>query len=286
MKKSLLYLLVLLLFSSASTHVLAEDGYRLWLRYEQVQDAQTLHTYRQAIQELVIQGNSPTLTIAQEELQNGLSGLLGQRVQAIQKPTRQNILLAGTPAGSALIAKLNLTEKLKAAGEEGYLLLTASLGGSKYTVIAANTDIGVLYGSFHLLRLMQTQQNISNLSAMSTPKLQHRVLNHWDNLDRTVERGYAGFSLWDWHRLPGFIDQRYLDYARANASIGINGTVLTNVNANALILTPTYLKKVAALADAFRPYGIKVYLTARFSAPIEIGGLKTADPLDPQVKAW
>lgn len=286
MKKRFLYLLVLLLLSSASPHVLAEDGYKLWLRYEQVQDIQTLNTYRQAIQELVIQGNSPTLTIAQEELQNGLSGLLGQRVQVTQKPTRQNVLLAGTPTGSELIAKLNLAEKLKAAGEEGYLLLTASVDGSKYTVIAANTDVGVLYGSFHLLRLMQTQQNISNLSALSTPKLQHRVLNHWDNLDRTVERGYAGFSLWDWHRLPGFIDQRYLDYARANASIGINGTVLTNVNANALILTPTYLKKVAALANTFRPYGIRVYLTARFSAPIEIGGLKTADPLDPQVKAW
>ena len=113
------------------------------------------------------------------------------------------------------------------------------------------------------------------------PRIQHRILNHWDNLDRTSERGYAGFSIWDWHKLPGYIDQRYIDYARANASIGINGTVLTNVNANALVLTPTYLKKVKALADVFRAYGIKVYLTARFSAPIETGGLKTADPLDP-----
>jgi len=112
------------------------------------------------------------------------------------------------------------------------------------------------------------------------------MLNHWDNLDRTVERGYAGASLWNWHKLPGYIDPRYEDYARANASIGINGTVLTNVNANALVLTPMYLEKVAALADVFRPYGIKVYLTARFSAPIEIGGLETADPLNAEVKAW
>src|SRR5690606_38343777 len=93
-------------------------------------------------------------------------------------------------------------------------------------------------------------------------------------------------SLWKWQKLPTYIDQRYIDYARANASVGINGTVLTNVNANAWVLTPSYIEKVAALADTFRPYGIKVYLTARFSAPIEIGGLSTADPLDPKVQQW
>ncbi len=113
-----------------------------------------------------------------------------------------------------------------------------------------------------------------------------RVLDHWDNLNRTVERGYAGFSLWDWHKLPDYLDPRYTDYARANASVGINGAVLTNVNANATSLTAEYLAKAAALASAFRPYGIRVYLTARFSAPIEIGGLPTADPVDPAVAAW
>jgi alpha-glucuronidase len=112
------------------------------------------------------------------------------------------------------------------------------------------------------------------------------VLDHWDNLNRTVERGYAGFSIWDWHKLPGYIDQRYKDYARANAAIGINGTVLNNVNANALSLSKEYLEKTAALANVFRPYGIKVYLSARFSAPMEAGGLKTADPLDPTVQQW
>ena len=97
----------------------------------------------------------------------------------------------------------------------------------------------------------------------SAPKLKFRLLNHWDNLNRTVERGYAGFSIWNWHTLPGYIDKRYIDYARANASIGINGTVLTNVNANATILTKPYLEKVEALADVFRPYGIKVYLNSK-----------------------
>ena len=112
------------------------------------------------------------------------------------------------------------------------------------------------------------------------------MLNHWDNLDRHVERGYAGISIWNWHTLPDYLDPRYKDYARANASIGINGVSLTNVNANAMVLTKPYLEKVAALAAIFRPYGIKVYLTARFSAPMEIGSLKTADPLNDTVQQW
>ena len=124
------------------------------------------------------------------------------------------------------------------------------------------------------------------LDIVSQPRTRIRVLDHWDNLDRHVERGYAGQSIWDWHKLPGYLDPRYTDYARACASIGINGAVLTNVNANATSLTPAYLEKAAALAAVFRPYGVRVYLTARFSAPIELGGLKTADPLDPAVRAW
>jgi alpha-glucuronidase len=112
------------------------------------------------------------------------------------------------------------------------------------------------------------------------------MLDHWDNLDGSVERGYAGRSLWEWDRLPGALSPRYRDYARANASIGINGSVLTNVNASATVLTPAYLAKAAAIAGVLRPYGIRVYLTARFSAPMELGGLPTADPLDPRVREW
>ncbi|HRI79797.1 MAG TPA: alpha-glucuronidase, partial [Cyclobacteriaceae bacterium] len=149
-----------------------------------------------------------------------------------------------------------------------------------------NTDTGVLYGVFHLLRRIQTLQSIDKLFIEDKPRLNIRILNHWDNLDGTVERGYAGFSIWNWHKLPDYIDPRYIDYARANASVGINGAVVTNVNANAQILTPEYLVKVAALADVFRPYGIKIYLSARFSAPMEIGNLKTADPLNPEVRKW
>ena len=194
----------------------------------------------------------------------------------------------GTPANSPAIASLPLAAALREAGPEGFVIraLPVRGGGRHVIVVAANRDIGVLYGVFHLLRLLQTEEPLAALDVVSTPRYGLRLLNHWDNLDGTVERGYAGASLWEWARLPDSISPQYRDYARANASIGINGTVLTNVNANARILTPAYLVKVAALARVFRPYGIKVYLTARFSAPIEIGGLTTADPLDARVRAW
>ena len=171
-------------------------------------------------------------------------------------------------------------------GDEGFYIVSTSIKGKKCIVITGNKDVGVLYGAFHFIRLLQTQDPVQNLSLQQTPHVKYRILNHWDNLDRTVERGYAGFSLWDWHKLPDYIDPRYYDYARANASVGINGSVVTNVNANAQILTEPYLRKVAALANVFRPYGIKVYLTARFSAPVEIGGMTTADPTDAAVREW
>jgi len=152
--------------------------------------------------------------------------------------------------------------------------------------IEAKSNKGLLYGSYYLLNRIHRREKIKNIKLSESPKIQNRILNHWDNIDRTVERGYAGFSIFNWHELPEYLDQRYEDYAMANASIGINGTVLTNVNANAIVLRADYIEKTAALAKIFRKYGIKVYLTARFSAPIELGGLKTADPLDPQVRLW
>ncbi len=158
--------------------------------------------------------------------------------------------------------------------------MPSEIAGRPCTVVTGNTDIGVLYGVFHFLRHLQTHGRLEAVAVESAPKLRCRVLDHWDNLDRTIERGYAGFSIWDWHKLPDYVSPQYEDYARANASIGVNGAALTNVNANALVLTDAYLRKVSALAAVFRPYGIRVYLTARFSAPIEIGGLATADPLD------
>jgi alpha-glucuronidase len=274
--RPLLFLRLFLLLLAASPAA-AEDGYDLWLRYRPLPPP-LQRQYSPRLAHLSVPGSSPTLEAARQELARGLDGLLGER------PHNGGILIAGTPRSSDAIARLRLP--LAALGDEGFLIRSVRLGGRPGTVIAANSDTGVLYGAFAFLRRLQTGQPIEALDLREAPKLRLRILNHWDNLDGGVERGYSGVSLWDWHKLPGWSDPRYADYARANASIGINGTVLTNVNANAEVLTPPYLKKVAALAEVFRPYGIRVYLTARFSAPIELGKLPTADPLDPKVRAW
>ena len=281
MKKYCLFIFSSILFWQSY----AENGHRLWLRYERISNQQLLTDYTKRISGIYFSGNSPTVAIAKKEITEGLSSLLGKTLN-INNQVKANYIIAGIPATSADIASLSLKAELAAAGSEGFVIKHVTIRGRPAIVITGNTDIGLLYGVFHFLRLLQTQQSIQNLSIVSAPKIALRVLNHWDNLNRYVERGYAGISIWDWQRLPGYIDQRYIDYARANASIGINGTVLTNVNANAMVLSKQYLEKVAALANVFRPYGIKVYLTARFSAPIELGKLSTADPLDSAVQRW
>lgn len=147
-------------------------------------------------------------------------------------------------------------------------------------VIRSSNDAGALYGAYSLLR------DSANIPREESPAFTLRLLNHWDNLDGTVERGYAGHSLWDWEALPDSISPRYEEYARENARIGINGTVLNNVNASPKILSHDYLVKVARLADTFRPYGIKVYLSVNFASPMVLDSLPTADPLVPEVAAW
>jgi alpha-glucuronidase len=261
----------------------AEDGYRLWLRYNTIKDKTLAASYKRSISGIYYEEKTEILSSATEELSNGLTAMLGANIKSTPSLQPYNIIL-GTPA-SPLIASLSLPQ-LKNTSKEGYVILSKQVQGKPVIVIASNSDAGVLYGSFRFLQLIQTRQSIENLSITSAPKINIRLLNHWDNMNRTVERGYAGFSIWKWHLLPGYIDPRYRDYARANASIGINGTVVNNVNANAQIFTKEYLVKVAAIAAVFRPYGIKVYLSAKFSAPIEIGKLKTADPLDEDVKNW
>jgi alpha-glucuronidase len=255
----------------------------LWLRYRPL-SPDRLAADQPWLTEIVVGAHSPTLDVAEAELSRGLGGLLGTTLPVRPQSTHDGGVVVGTAQSSPLIASLRLD--LRRVGPEGYVLRSLTHDGHRITVIAANTDIGALYGTFHFLRLIQTQQPLEHLDLASSPRLQRRILDHWDNLDRTVERGYAGESIWDWHKLPDYLDPRYTDYARACASVGINGMVPNNVNASAVSLTHSYLEKLAALAGVLRPYGVRVYLSARFSAPIEVGALKTADPLDPAVRDW
>ena len=267
----------------------AEDGYRLWLRYDRIDDPRLLQEYRSSIRGVLVYDKSPTLHAAANELKNGLDGLLGQQISFMNNVfgwVGRGALIIGTPTSSPLVAGLHWTDNLSRLGNEGFMIRRYKLKDQSGIAIVANTDIGILYGVCHFLRLLQTHQSLESLDITSIPALHYRVLDHWDNLNRTVERGYAGLSIFDWWTLPLYKDSRYTDYARANASVGINGSVLNSVNASPIILTPAWLAKSAALADIFRPYGIRVYLSVNFSSPMTIGGLPTADPLDPAVQAW
>ena len=265
----------LFLFLLVASTANADDGYRLWLKYDLIKDVAKRDEYARSAQFIAVTGSDPVLKSAANELQTGLQGLLGKTVPIVSN--------AGTRTGGILLTVATAPQaNLQSLTKEGYAITkkTANI------TIASQSGAGVLYGAFALLRQLQTGQSLNGLSLVSSPKIQHRLLNHWDNTNATIERGYAGESLWKWYELPATVDPRYRDYARANASLGINGTVINNVNASARFLTAEYLEKVAALAAVFRPYGIRIYLSVYFPAPKVIGGLKTADPLDPDVKKW
>ena len=274
-------LFALSILASLSAPSRAEDGYQLWLRYRPLDPALAAQDRAHAAR-LIVDSRDPRVTVAASELDRAFAGMLG--AVATRDGISGGAILLGTPADSARIRDLHLD--LSGLGDEGYIVRSVAIDGQPTVVIAGNTGAGVLYGAFALIGEMQRGHAIGGISLRSAPKLKLRVLDHWDNLNGHIERGYAGDSLWDWWKLPDYGDPRYTDYARANASVGINGAVLNNVNAVAASLTPDYIAKAASLADIFRPWGIRVYLSARFTAPMEIGGLKTADPLDAAVAAW
>ena len=264
-----------------SISAMSQNGYDLWLNYRSIEDEKRVEELGLLLDNIYISPDLNNKKIIQDELTHAVSGWLNSSWQPCQMDDA-NLIVSPVSELIDLLSSKQI-DKINSLNQEGYAIIK---NDNQPLIITANNSKGLLYGSFRLIEEIQVGNNLANLSIWDEPAIQLRMLNHWDNLDRSSERGYAGFSIWDWHRLPEYIDPRYIDYARANASIGINGTVLTNVNANAEVLTEPFLKKVKVLADVFRPYGIKVFLTARFSAPIELGGLTTADPIQEEVTAW
>jgi len=284
---SIILLLLLLMHPVYLTaQITSEDGYRAWLRYENVEDDELLYEYKELVRAVVLRGNTETTQALEAELKQAISGLLNMEIPFHNNIQVDGTLVIGTPENSEEIAGLDLENELEAVGDEGYVIENVDIDGYETIVIAANSDIGLLYGVFDLLRQLQTYEDISDISIQSAPKVEYRMVNHWDNLSRLVERGYAGLSIWDWGTLPEYKDPRYTDYARLNASIGINATAVNNVNADPRMLTDQFLEKLIVLADMFRPYGIKVFISINYQAPISVGGLDTADPLDPNVRQW
>ena len=263
----------------------SEDGYDLWLRYRPVEDAALLASYRNRLRYVSVPDGAGLRHTTRAELERGLSGMLAQSPTPTDTLQEPGTLVIGTPQSSDLVRRIVGPKELEALGPEGYLIRTTSTDGVHCTIVAGATDRAVLYGTFGLLRLLQTRQPITDLAIVERPANAIRMVNHWDNLNRTVERGYAGQSIFDWDALPE-LDPRYTDYARALASLGLNATVVNNVNANPTFLSSEFLPKLAALAGVLRDHGISLFLSANFACPNLLGDLPTSDPLDPAVKQW
>ena len=270
---------------SLAIPALGEDGYRFWLRHDPVPDQALREEYRRQCREMVVLGRSEILDAARDELLRGLEGMAGCTPVVASRVDRDGaVILAGAAEGGKVA-------DLGSLASDGYSLRSAHIAGKAATVIAGRTDRGALYGAFRLLRLLETRENWANLDIVDQPSINLRIADQWDNPRGDVERGYAGPSIFRWDRLPE-LDDRYTDYARMLASVGINGIVLNNVNTakNGLtgwkLITTHYLPKVAALASVFRRYGVRTYLSVNFASPILTGGLKTADPMDPAVERW
>ena len=240
-------ILLVLFISATALPSFSEDGSRLWLRYDTV-------SVRKQIDKGI---DSPVMRLAENELSTFWKG-------------------------GKVSLQLMADSEYFALGKDGYTINVEN--GT--TVLRSMSETGLLYAAYHLLRLQACGEDCSRLDIKEKPLNDIRILNHWDNPDGTIERGYAGRSLWKWDELPAKVSPRYAEYARANASIGINGTVLNNVNASPEALSSDNLKKVKTLADIFRTYGIKVYLSVNFATPIKLGGLATADPLNSDVAEW
>ena len=231
MKKQIFISALLLLLTGWSS-IYAEDGSRLWLRFDNVSKPATI------------------------------TGVKGTAMTELQTYWQ------GGPV---------LLKRQKGIAKDGYTIKSQDAK----IVITASNDAGLLYGAYHLLRLQETGQSCDQLNISEQPTYDLRILNHWDNPNGTVERGFAGKSI--------FLNpdpERMKMYARANASVGINGTVLNNVNAKPEALTTESLQKAKNIADQLRPYGIRVYLSINFASPIKVGGLETADPLNAEVVKW
>ena len=282
MKSLFSFIIYLAIFFPAFSN----DGYKLWLNYQPISDPRIKNEIEELLSGVYIFGEDPTYEVIGNELDLASQKMIGQTTKFNSIDKKNAPFWLGTRTQLSQFLSMPQQVEVKALGEDGYWMGSIELDGKKHYAIVGNRPIGVLYGVYNFLKLVQTETFDRSLLIIDYPKVKLRMLNHWDNLDKTVERGYAGASIWDWHKLPGYVDSRYIDYARANASLGINAVSVTNVNAKSIVLTTDFMKKVKVLADLFRPYGIKVFLTARFSAPMEIGGLDTSDPLDLEVKGF
>ncbi len=274
---------------TATAEIKDAKGYNCWLSYHILENRQLREAYSKWASNIVVSKASDDTNIALNELRSGLKGILGLDASVSSEPEQSSFIYMGVLGrGNSIDSYVKYDEVIQ-IGSEGFIIKAVKVGDGEAIVVAGTTIKGLLYGVFGLLRMLQTETVIEGILKIENPSNQLRIINHWDNIDGSIERGYAGKSIFFTdNKITEDLD-RIIDYARLLCSVGINSIVINNVNVHkfeTMLITDRYLNDVATLAQIFRDYGIKVYLSANFASTIEIGGLATADPLDPQVRMW
>lgn len=261
------------------------QSYACWLGYDFV-DPQTSHDQiKNYLEKICVRSQGLIVESIKEELTRAAEGLLGSKPEFVNSPQEAGLVVSliedmPGPCGKDLEASVELTD-------EGFCLRNCT-GAAGKTLIAARTERGLLYGVFAFLRKLRLGELGEQLTLVENPKSPLRMINHWDNMDGSVERGYSGKSIfWENNDLTPNLD-RVEDYARLLASLGINSISVNNVNVHQVEthLIGDQLPLVERLAEIFRRWGIQVFLSINYASPIEVGGLETADPLDPEVAKW
>ncbi len=273
-----------LVFATASPCLRAENGHAAWLRYAPIEDPKVRETYERLPAATVALDSSLVEQTAQHELIRGVQRMLGRTLRQDPKlPSEDCILLGTLNAVKRVSPDMLLPTRMK---EDSYLLRATAAHGHKILLITAANERGVLYATFALLRKIALQQDLDHVEEQSAPYAPIRWTNEWDNLDGSIERGYAGRSIFFENGKVLQDLTRAGEYARLLASIGIDGCTVNNVNANPLVLSPDFLPQIARIADSFRPWGVRISISVDFSSPQSVGHLDTFDPLDAKVVAW
>ncbi|WP_275677234.1 alpha-glucuronidase family glycosyl hydrolase [Neobacillus drentensis] len=265
-----------------------KESYSAWLQYKKVDDPTLVMEYQQLTAHIESFADSVVIESARNELRSALSSMLDIHPETSSgtKPKNRIVLVTKT--------ELNLLENkievdFNQINDAGYFIKMVTTNENTTIYLVGKRDIGVLYAAFHLLRLMQNRESIKNLNIVESPKNQLRMINQWDNMDGSIERGYAGKSIF--YKENAFSDEldRIQDYARLLSSVGINAIAINNVNVHQVetnLITASLLPRVVEVASIFRAYGIKTFLSINYASTIQLGDLETADPLDPEVKEW
>ncbi len=275
-------LLCSLLVAALRMH--GETGEAAWLRYAPIEDANVAHIYEGLPAAVVTLDSVPPAATAQSELLRGVHDMLGRTMRIEEQLGPYDCVLLGSFAAVRSVApEILLPQQLV---DDSYLLKMTAVRGHRVLLVTAPNGRGVLYGTFALLRKIALHEEISDLDEMQSPQAPIRWTNEWNNLNGSIERGYAGRSIFfaDGNVVADL--RRAGEYARLLASLGINGCTVNNVNADMRVLTPEFIGQLVRIADAFRPWGVRLSIAVDFSSPKAVGHLETFDPLDPKVGAW